>query len=105
MYNSDTMAISINKRELESEIRLEFNPTLESILMVERTIKKYNSEYTVFQLWKKLPRKITYQAYKVIISYLISSNKITMDRKKVLVWIWNPDMINKLEKQGLILND
>jgi len=97
------MAISINKKELDNAIRLEFNPTLESILMVERTIKKYSGEYTVYQLWKKLPRKITYQAYKVIISYLISSNKITMDKRKVLVWIWNPDMIQRLEKQGLIM--
>ena len=99
------MTISINKKQLEKGNRLDFNPTLESILMVERTIKKYSAEYTVFQLWKKLPRKITYQAYKIIISYLISSNKITMDRRKVLVWIWNPDMIKRLEKQGLIIND
>lgn len=99
------MAITINKKELENEIRLDFNPTLESILMVERIIKKYSGEYTTFQLWKKLPRKITYQAYKVIISYLINSNKITMDSRKVLVWIWNPDMIDRLEKQGLIIND
>ena len=99
------MTIIINKKELERGIRLDFNPTLESILMVERTIKKYSGEYTVFQLWKKLPRKMTYQAYKIIIAYLISSNKITMDRKKVLVWIWNPDMIERLEKQGLIIND
>ena len=99
------MTIIINKKELERGIRLDFNPTLESILMVERTIKKYSGEYKVFQLWKKLPRKMTYQAYKIIIAYLISSNKITMDRKKVLVWIWNPDMIERLEKQGLIIND
>ena len=99
------MAITISKRGIESEIRLDFNPTLESILMVERAIKKYSGEYTIYQLWKKLPRKITYQAYKVIISYLINSNKITLDTKKVLVWIWNPDMIKRLEKQGLIIND
>ena len=99
------MTISIKKKELEGQIRLDFNPTLESILMVERTIEKYSAEYKVFQLWKKLPRKITYQAYKIIIAYLISSNKITVDRRKVLVWIWNPDMIERLEKQGLIIND
>jgi hypothetical protein len=97
------MTIMISKTELGRKVRLDFNPTLESILMVERTIEKYSGEYTVFQLWKKLPRKITYQAYKIIISYLMSSNKITMDRKKVLIWIWNPDMIKRLEKQGLII--
>ncbi|MBI2076475.1 MAG: hypothetical protein HYT72_04475 [Candidatus Aenigmarchaeota archaeon] len=99
------MAISISKRELDNKTRLEFNPTLESILMVERAIKKYSGEYKVYQLWKKLPRKITYQAYKIIIAYLINSNKITMDKRKVLVWIWNPGMIQRLEKQGLIIND
>lgn len=99
------MAISIGGRELEGAVRLDFNPTLESILMVERAIKKYSGEYTVYQLWKRLPRKITYQAYKIVIAYLINSNKITLDSKKVLVWIWNPDMIKRLEKQGLIIND
>lgn len=99
------MAISINRRELEGTARLKFNPTLESILMVERVIRKYSGEYTVYQLWKKLPRKITYQAYKIIIAYLINSNKITLDSRKVLVWIWNPEMIKRLEKQGLIIND
>lgn len=44
---------------------------------------------------KKLPRKITYQVYKIIIAYLINSNKITFDKRKVLVWIWNPDMIKR----------
>ena len=39
--------------------------------MVERTIKKYSGEYSVFQIWKKLPRKITYQAYKIIISIIV----------------------------------
>ena len=95
--------ILIGKNISSRNVRLDFNPTLESILMVERTIEKYSGEYTPFLLWKKLPRKTTYQAYKIILSYLLESNKITLDKKKMIVWIWDPEGIENLRKRGLII--
>lgn len=96
------MPLTISKLFNVRTINLGYNPTLESVLMVENTIEKTSGEFTAYQIWKKLPRKISYQSFKIILSYLIGSNKITVSRDRKLVWIWNPELIEKLEKKGLI---
>jgi hypothetical protein len=82
---------------------LEYNPTLGSVLMVEETIQKYSQEYGKYQLWKKLPRKIMYQTYLVILDYLVASGKIMIDKDGCVFWTWDPEGIKDLEKRGLIL--
>ncbi len=80
-----------------------FNPTLETVLMVEKTTKKYSGEYGKYQLWKKLPRKVMYQTYQVILSYLLDSGKIIMDRAGKIVWIWNPKLVEKYKNRPDLL--
>jgi hypothetical protein len=79
------------------------SPTLESVLMVEKTIEKYSQECGKYQLWKKLPKKMMYQTFLVILNYLKESGKIVIDKEGCIVWIWNPKLIKKLEKEGLII--
>lgn len=70
----------------------EFNqrfPRLDSVFMVEDFIVKNSGEYSVFQIWKKLPKKMMYQTYKLIISYLIEINKIAIDSNNKIGYIWN----------------
>jgi hypothetical protein len=84
--------------------KLFHSPTLESVKMVERTIKKYSQEYTKYQLWKKLPKKMMYQTYCVIFDYLLD-NKIMVDKKdRIVFWVWNPLRIKDLRKRGLEYN-
>ena len=86
---------------MESEIL--HSPTLESVIMVEETIEKYSGELGKYQLWNKLPRKMMYQTFSVILDYLEKSNKIVIDERRKIVWIWNPKLIEKLEKLNLIV--
>ncbi len=79
------------------------SPTLESVLMVEETIRKYSQEYGKYQLWKKLPKKMMYQTFLVILNYLETSGKIIIDKDGCIIWTWNPERIKKLIKEGLIL--
>jgi len=79
------------------------SPTLESVLMVEETIEKYSNELGKYQLWQKLPRKMMYQTFLVILDYLEKSNKMVIDKEGKIVWIWNPELIRKLQKKGLII--
>jgi len=79
------------------------SPTLESVLMVEKTILKYSAECGKYQLWKKLPRKMMYQTFLVILDYLRESGKIIIDRDGCIIWIWNPEKIRKLESEKLIV--
>ncbi|MEK6881908.1 MAG: hypothetical protein AABY22_19980 [Nanoarchaeota archaeon] len=79
-------------------------PTLETVLMVEETMEKYSGEFNRTELWKKLPKKVMWQTYLLVIDYLLYSGKIIIDpRDEVLVWIWDPEGIKKLKAKGLII--
>ena len=79
------------------------SPTLESVLMVEKTIYKYSQEYGKYQLWKKLPKKMMYQTFLVILDYLQTSGKIMIDKEGCVIWIYDPENVEKIIKRGLII--
>jgi len=79
------------------------SPTLESVIMVEKTIKKYSQECGKYQLWKKLPKKMMYQTFQVIIDYLEESNKILIDKDGCIIWTYDPKGIKKILSKGLKL--
>jgi hypothetical protein len=64
-------------------------PNLATILMVERAIHKAKNYPTKMELWRSLPRKVQYQTFNRIIEYLLSSNKIIMNERRI-VWVF-PD--------------
>jgi len=82
---------------------LAYNPTLGSVLMVEETIKKYSQMYGKYQLWKKLPQKMMYQTYLVVLDYLIASNKIMVDKDGCVIWMYNPERIKQILESGVEL--
>jgi len=77
-------------------IRLFSSPTLDTVAMVEETIKKYNGKYNKTKLWEKLPRKVMWGTYGIILNYLEEINKIGIAKNNILVHIWNPDHARKL---------
>ncbi len=54
-------------------------PNLATISMIRDTIRAQNREFSVYQLWKALPRKMMYQTYKKAISYLTERGEIITD--------------------------
>lgn len=52
------------------------SPTLETILMVEDTLKHSHSELSIPELKRKLPKKVMHQTLKVILHYLWKSGKM-----------------------------
>jgi len=74
-------------------------PQLDSVLMVEKFIYEHSGEFKKKQLWEKLPRKMMYQTYSVVIDYLLYSGKIAVDREGTIGWIWNPKMVRKYLKR------
>ena len=79
------------------------SPTLESVLMVEETIRKHSQECGKYQLWKKLPKKMMYQTFQVILDYLVQSGKIIIDKEGCIIWTFNPERIKKLIREDLIV--
>ncbi len=63
-------------------------PRLDTVLMIEDAIKNAKDYPKRTELWKKLPRKVMYQTYKVVIEYLIKSNKVMLTKDDKLVWVF-----------------
>ncbi len=79
------------------------SPTLESVIMVEKTIQKNSQECGKYQLWKKLPKKMMYQTYQIILDYLEGSGKVMIDDEGCIIWTYDPEGIKKLISKGLKL--
>ena len=75
----------------------ERSPTLDTVLMVERIIEDYSGEFNRTELWKKLPKKVMWQTFIVILDYLESINKIAFDKEGKIAYIWNPQLLKKLK--------
>ena len=72
------------------------SPTLDTVLMIEKTIDKYSGDYNRTELWKKLPKKVMWQTYLVVLDYLQDINKIAIDKMGKIAYIWNPSLAKKL---------
>jgi hypothetical protein len=79
------------------------SPTLESVLMVEKAIQKNSQECGKYQLWNKLPKKMMYQTFQIILEYLEESGKIIIDKEGCIIWTYNPQMIKKILSEGITL--
>ncbi|HLC57015.1 MAG TPA: hypothetical protein VJH95_00425 [Candidatus Nanoarchaeia archaeon] len=79
------------------------SPTLESVIMVERAIQKYSQECGKYQLWNKLPRKMMYQTFLVILDYLEQSGKIIIDKDGCIMWTYDPEGIKRILAKGVKL--
>ena len=66
-------------------------PRLDTVLMVEEFIQKHDGEYKRKELWQKLPKKMMYKTFQVIIAYLFESNKISIDAEGKIGWIYYPE--------------
>ena len=78
-------------------------PRLDTIIMVEETIRKLDYYPMRMELWNALPKQVMYQTFSMIIDYLINLGKIIIDKDKRIVWVWNPEMIKRITSEGLVL--
>ena len=79
-------------------------PRLDTVIMVEETIRKAKEYPTKAALWRNLKKKVMYQTFLVILDYLQVSNKIYIDTKNGrIVWIWNPKSVEEILKKGLVI--
>ena len=63
-------------------------PRLDTVLMIEDAIKDSGNYLTKTQLWRSLPKKVMYQTYSLVITYLLDSRKIIIDHDRKIVWVF-----------------
>ncbi len=78
--------------ELKAKVRY---PNLQTVFMVERFIEENNGEFKKTELFEKLPKKMMWQTFQIIMKYLESINKIVLEEDGRVVYIWNPDFAAK----------
>ena len=90
--------------ELIRTRRLEHFPNLNTVLMVEETLKRmHESVITIPELKRRLPKQINHNTLKLILEYLEESNKIAVTMKG-MTWIHNTNpKLRKAIKEGLEL--
>jgi len=88
----------------KQEYRLEHSPTLNTVLMVEETMKNIDeSIFTIANLKKKLPKQVNHRTLMIILAYLEKSNKIYVSIKGI-TWIHNTSpRLRKEISEGLEL--
>ena len=75
-------------------------PRLDTVLFLEEFVKENDGEFKKKQLWNALPKKIMYQTFKIIMDYLIKSQKVIIKRNKVM-WIFNPVLMENLMENSV----
>jgi len=79
---------------------LKHSPTLNTVLMVEETLKKSGKLLTLAELKRKLPKQVMHQTLIQILDYLQMSGKILIGKKGIL-WIFTERKeLNELIKRG-----
>jgi hypothetical protein len=79
----------VQLKKIEKPERQVHWPTLNTVIMVEETLKKMNeSVISVAELKRKLPRQVNHITLMVILEYLERSNKIAVTLKGI-TWIEN----------------
>jgi hypothetical protein len=76
-------------------------PTLNTVIMVEETIKKSeNSVISVAELKRKLPRQVNHNTLILILEYLEKSGKIAVGLKGI-TWVHTDSkLLRELIKKG-----
>jgi len=75
------------------------SPTLQTVLMVEKFIDENSGEYKKTELFRKLPRKVMWQTFQVIIKYLKETYRIVIEKDGVVTYIWNPKFYEKIKNR------
>jgi hypothetical protein len=83
-------------------LRLKHSPTLNTVLMVEDTLKNMNeSAIKISELKRKLPKQVNHNTLMLVLEYLEKSNKIVFGLKGI-TWIHNTNKnLKKAIAKGL----
>jgi hypothetical protein len=74
-------------------------PNLQTVLMVENFIREHNSEFKKMELFEKLPKKMMWGTFQIIMKYLEDNLKIIYEKDKVITYIWNPKLAERMRKR------
>ena len=72
------------------------SPTLQTVMMVEEFIKDNSGEFRKTELFNKLPKKVMWGTFQIIMKYLEDVYRIIIEKDGAIVYIWNPEFYEKI---------
>jgi len=88
------------KQSTAALMQVGHSPTLNTVLMVEKTLEKAGEPLTLAQLKRKLPRQVMHSTLLQVLDYIQESGKILITTKGI-VWIYMPRAeLEALKKRG-----
>jgi len=76
-------------------------PSLKTVLMIEKVLKKNEMIITREEIKKQLPTKIMHQTLNVVLEYL-ENRGLIVDSHKGVLWTFNPDKrLNNAINKGM----
>lgn len=69
---------------MDSRMNVLHEPTLKTVMMVERAILDAKDYPTRMELWKGLPKKTQYQTFQRVLEYLEASGKIVFSSSNIV---------------------
>jgi hypothetical protein len=98
MGNRKIYKVSIDNFYMEQQILKSARyPNLQTVLMVEKFIKDNSMFYTKREIFNKLPKKMLWGTFKIIIDYLEETLKITLEEDGIVTYIWNPELLERIK--------
>lgn len=93
---------------LKSDVRKEnimsniFNNILQEIFQLFSANK--DPGYTIITLYQQFKNTIEWIDYFSVLSQLINTKKIHIEEDGYISWLWNPNLINKIQSENLFLD-
>ncbi|VVC01937.1 Uncharacterised protein [uncultured archaeon] len=82
------------------QVQIAHSPTLNTVLMVEKTLQEAREMVKVAELKRRLPKKVMHATLLSILDYLQQSGKIVISTKGV-VWTYaTPEQMKRLKAGG-----
>ena len=78
------------------------SPTLQTVVMVERFIDDNSGEFKKTELWRRLPKKVMWQTFQIIMSYLEDIYRIVYDQEGYVVYVWSPKLYARIKDRPAI---
>lgn len=76
-------------------------PTLRTMLMIEKILKKADTMITREELKRRLPKEVMHQTLNIILDYM-ENRGLIIDSRKGILWIYNPSLkLKKAIEKGL----
>ncbi len=70
-------------------------PRLDTVIMVEKAVCDSRGNWTITEIWRRLPKKVMWTSFTTILDYLEYSGKIRLEEDRTVTWLWNPQGVKK----------